>query len=118
MKVQFIELEMKNREIKIEEWFPMLEKTIERRLPQYIELEGGIYQLKDGTFHRWPGPHYYLCIPSDSFSVSTLAFFTPYGKIINSTEKEVDDSTFNENYTISYGGSGSIPRLEKKYKTI
>ena len=113
MKVQFINLEFTNKKSNIEEMFLLLEKNLQIRLPQYTELEGGIYPLKDGTIHTWPGPHYYLCIPSESFSVSTLSFFIPYGKILNSIEQEVDDSICNENYTVCYAGPGFTPSLEK-----
>lgn len=112
MKVLFLELEITNKTIDIEEWFPLLEENLGHRLPDYFQLEGGCYPLADGTMFRWPGPHYYMCIPSQR-----VYWLSSYGKIIGKgIEKEVDDSTVNEDYEISYWGPGCDPSLRKKYK--
>jgi hypothetical protein len=104
MKVLFIELEVTSKNDPIHVWFPLLQEKINRRLPDYLRLEGGVYPLKDGTIHRWPGSHYFLCIPDDSFSLGTLSSLTPYGKMISCKNQTVEESTLNDKHSISYWG--------------
>jgi len=44
-------------------------------------------------------------------ALSILKELTPFGKIINSKEKEVDESMLNEKHSIYYWGPGCNPSL-------
>lgn len=111
MKVLFIEIEIPRKNEDIASWFPRLEERIQRRLPKYNALEGGVYRDKEGNMHGWAGAHYYMCIPSDPVSMSALSELTPYATVISSREKEIDDSLVNENHDIFYWGPGCDPAL-------
>ena len=109
ISVSFLELEVTRTKEKINDWFPKLEKKVGRSLPKFSRLEGGIYPDKDGTMHCWPGPHYYICVPTDA---KPLLF--EYGTYSYSIDKEVDDAMFNDKHSIFYWGPGCKPRLEPK----
>lgn len=107
IKVSFLELTLKKDIGKINEWFPKLEKTIGRSLPQYSRLEGGVYPDSDGVMHRWETSHYYMCIPTEF-----LHLLKDYGTFSYSINKEVDDSMFNNLHCIFYWGPGCDPYLQ------
>ena len=110
MKVKFFEIEVTHGKIK--QWFPEIEAKIGRRLPIHSgPLEGGVWPDKNNVMQCWPGPHYYLCIPSEFISL-----LEPYGEILGCIEKEVDESTVNENYEIYYWGPGCDPKLTPENK--
>lgn len=108
--VSFLELESTTK-VPIKDWFPRLEKAVGRSLPKYNQLEGGVYPDKDGIMHCWPGPHYYLCVPTEHKHL-----LAEYGTFSYSINKEVDDATFNDQHRIFYWGPGCKPHLEPRPK--
>ena len=109
IQVSFLELEANPKAGKIKDWFPLLEKAVGRSLPKYSHLEGGVYPDKDGTMDCWPGPHYYLCIPTEA-----KPLLAEYGTFSYSIDKEVDETTVNDKHCIFYWGPGCKPYLEPK----
>ena len=107
IQVSFLELEANKGTRKIKDWFPELEKAVGRSLPKYSRLEGGVYPDKDEDMHRWPGPHYYLCVPTEAKHL-----LAEYGTFSYSIDKEVDETTFNNQHRIFYWGPGCKPYLE------
>ena len=106
IQVSFLELEITNKNVPIEEWFPQLEEKVGHTLPKYNQLEGGVWQNKDGTIESWPGHHYYMCVPT-----TAVPFLSEYGRHSYTIDKEVDSSTVNDQHDIFYWGPGCKPHL-------
>jgi len=111
--VSFLELTQHSNVGDVKEWFPLLEKEIGRSLPKFTHLEGGVYRDKNGVMRSWDGPHYYLCVPTNSTHL-----LAKYGEYSYSIDKEVDETTFNNKHRIFYWGPGCKPRLEPKRENI
>lgn len=110
LQISFLELEITNKNVPIEEWFPQLEKKVGHTLPKYNQLEGGVWQNKDGTMECWPGHHYYICVPT-----TALPFLSEYGHYSYTVDQQVDSSTVNDQHEVFYWGPGCKPRLEPLY---
>ena len=107
--VSFLELEQNKNAGEVKDWFPLLEKAVGCSLPKYLKLEGGVYPDKNGVVHCWPGPHYYLCLPTEF-----VHLLSEYGTFNYSIKNEIDEATLNNQHRISYWGPGCNPKLELK----